>query len=149
MLDPVREFFLKDQWPFSQVEDQPALRTSFRGQNGQWSCLVHARADYQQLVVYAFCPVHAPAERRPAVAEFITRANYGLVMGNLELDFEDGEIRCKTSLDVTGDRLTPALVKQLVYANMVVMDKYLPGLMAVIYSNASPVEAIAQVESDQ
>jgi hypothetical protein len=34
----------------------------------------------------------ARRERAPP-AEFITRANYGLIIGNFELDFEDGEIR--------------------------------------------------------
>ncbi len=40
-----------------------------------------------------------------------------------------------------------ALVRQLVYANVMIMDQYLPGIMAVIYGNVSPIEAVAQVES--
>ena len=39
-----------------------------------------------------------------------------------------------------------ALVQQLVYANFLMMDRYLPGIMRVIYGGASPAEAIAEVE---
>ncbi len=67
-----------------------------------------------------------------AIAEFITRANYGLVIGNFELDFSDGELRYKTAIDVEDDNLSFALIKQMVYANVIIMDKYLPGIMAVI-----------------
>jgi hypothetical protein len=49
------------------------------------------------------------------VAEFLTRANSGMVIGNFELDFADGEIRYKTSIDVEGDKLSYAIIKRLVY----------------------------------
>jgi hypothetical protein len=37
-------------------------------------------------------------------------------------------------------------MKRVVYDNVGVMDKYLPGVMSVIYGGASPTEAIAKVE---
>jgi len=81
------------------------------------------------------------------MAEFLTRANYGLVVGNFELDFTDGEIRYKTSIDVEGDCLSKALVRAIVYTNIIMMDKYMPGIMALLYANVSPVQAIARAES--
>lgn len=69
-----------------------------------------------------------------------------MVLGNFELDFSDGEIRYKTSIDVEGDRLTPALVQNLVYTNVMMMDQYLPGITAVLEQGLSPAEAIHWVE---
>ena len=80
------------------------------------------------------------------MAEFLTRANYGLIIGNFEMDLTDGEVRYKTGIDVEGDRLSAALVKNLVYANVLTMDQYLPGIMRLIYADVSPAEAIVQVE---
>ena len=121
-------------------------RLAFHGKHGTWDCYAKTREDAQQIVFYSICPTTAPTEKHAAVAEFITRANYGLIIGNFELDFSDGEIRYKTSLDIEGDRLTPALVKQLVYANVLTLDQYLPGILAVIEGSSSPEEAIAAVE---
>lgn len=45
-----------------------------------------------------------PENKRLAVAEILTRANLGMIIGNLELAFVDREIRYKTSIDVEGDR---------------------------------------------
>ncbi|MBC7340390.1 MAG: YbjN domain-containing protein [Firmicutes bacterium] len=95
---------------------------------------------------YSVCPVNVPEGKRLAVAEYLTRANYGLVIGNFEMDFRDGEVRYKTSIDVEGAEIAPALVRNLVYANVITMDRYLPGLLGVIYGNLTPEQAIAQVE---
>jgi hypothetical protein len=148
ILDTAISFFEQDSWPFTPFEGQPVLQMGFRGDNGQWTCLAQAREEQAQFLFYSVCPVNAPEDRRPAVAEFLTRANYGLFIGNFELDMDDGEIRYKTSIDVEGDRLSSALVQQLAYANVFTMDRYLPGIMGVIYGPISPDEAIAQVEGE-
>ena len=83
----------------------------------------------------------------------MTRANYGLIIGNFEMDFSDGEVRYKTSIDVEDededDRLSVALIKNLVYANVLTMDRYLPGVMSIIYGDVSPAQAIAQMEEGE
>ena len=70
-----------------------------------------------------------------------------MIMGNFEFDFTIGEIRYKTSIDVEGDNLSFALVKQMVYANVMMMDEYLPGIIAVVEGKLSPQEAIALIEN--
>jgi hypothetical protein len=139
-------FFKADDWPFVQIEGQPVLQIVFQGENGKWTCYASTRIEQQQFIFYSVCSVNAPEEKRLAVAEFLTRANSGMVIGNFELDFADGEIRYKTSIDVEGDRLSYALIRRLVYANVTMMDRYLPGIMSVIYGNATPEDAIAQIE---
>jgi hypothetical protein len=146
ILDTAVSFFEQDEWPFTQVEGQPVLQMGFRGDNGQWTCYAQAREEQAQFIFYSVCPVNAPEDKRPAIAEFVTRANYGLFIGNFELDLDDGEIRFKTSVDVEGDRLSTMLVRQLTYTNIVMMDTYLPGIMKVLYGDTSPGEAITEIE---
>jgi hypothetical protein len=142
----MEDFFKTDDWPATKIENQLALSMNFQGQNGRWSCYGRVEEEKQIVLFYSYCPVKAPEEKRPILADFLTRANYGLYIGNFEMDYNDGEVRFKTSLDVEGDELSAALMKRLVYDNVGVMDKYLPGVMSVIYGGASPTEAIAKVE---
>ena len=81
-----------------------------------------------------------------AIAHFLTLTNYGLIIGNFELDLSDCEIRYKTSIDVEGDRLTPALIKRLVYTNVTMMDQYLPGILE---QGVTPKAAICLVEQGE
>jgi hypothetical protein len=146
ILNALTHFFKEDQWNFTQLGEQPILQMGFEGQAGQWGCYAQAREREQQFVFYSVCRVKTPAERLSAMAEFLTRANYNLIIGNFELDYTDGEVRFKTSIDVEGDELTWPLIHHIVYANVLNMDKYLPGIMAVIERNATPQEAIELVE---
>ena len=144
--DVMETFFKTDDWPATKLENQPAMSMNFQGQNGRWSCYARVEEEKQIILFYSYCPVKAPEDKRPILADFLTRANYGLYIGNFEMDYNDGEVRFKTSLDVEGDELSDALMKRIVYDNVGVMDKYLPGVMSVIYGGASPTEAIAKVE---
>jgi hypothetical protein len=140
-------FFQQDEWPFYPVEGQPVLQTAFEGKNGKWPCFARAREQQQQMVFYSIFPVNVPEHKLMAVAEFLTRANSGMILGNFELNFTEGEMSYKTSIDVEGDRLSFALIKRLVYANVTMMDEYWPGIMSVIYGGVEVREAIASIES--
>ena len=146
LLAKVAAFLTQEAWPCEQVGEQMLLRTGYQGVHGQWTCYAHCRADVDQCLFYSVAPVRAPEVLRPAVAEFVTRANWGLLIGNFELDYEDGEIRYKTSLQLNGTPLTAELLHPLVYGNVVVMDKYLPALQAVVALTQTPVNDIHAVE---
>ncbi len=139
-------FFKQDEWPYQEIEGRPLIRTGFAGKNGEWSCFAQAREDMEQFVFYSIAPVKAPPEKHDAVVEFITRANYGMIIGNFEFDYSDGEVRYKTALDVEGGEATFTMLRNLIYINVRTMDRYLPGLMKVIYTDFSPAEAIREIE---
>ena len=118
----------------------------FAGDNGKWTCVARAVEDAQQFIFYSIAPVSVPEDKRREVAEFITRANYGMRIGNFEMDFSDGELRYKSSIDVEDDCLSSPLVKHMVYPNVLMMDKYLPGIMGILYGNKTAQQTIAEIE---
>jgi hypothetical protein len=146
ILQAIINFFTKDDWGFTKIKGEPVLQLLFQGQNSQWTCYAKAREELSQFVFYSICPANVPESKRLVMAEFVTRANSGMIIGNFELDFTDGEIRYKTSIDVSGDNLSLAIIKNLVYSNVMMMDEYLPGIIAVIETGVEPESAIAQVE---
>lgn len=139
-------FFREDNWDFDELPGKSILRLRVRGNNGTWTCFAQAREKENQFVFYSVLDLNVPPQRRQAMAEFLTRANYGLVIGNFEMDFEDGEVRYKTSIDVGGGPLTSDLIRPLVYINMLTMDRYLPGIMKVAFGDTEPAQAIAEIE---
>jgi len=147
IFEAVINFFKENNWLFFQMEQEPALQMSFQGENGQWMCFVKVREEQEQLIFYSISPVKVPENKRLVMAEFLSRANFGLSIGNFELNFADGQIRYKTSIAAKGNGVNSALIGQLIFANLLTMDEYLPGIMSIIYTELSAVEAIAQIES--
>jgi hypothetical protein len=139
-------FLSEDGWFPQAREEHHSYRMSYNGANGDLRCYATVRVALEQFIFYAVAGVRVPEERRVAVAEFLTRANYGLRIGNFELDFADGEVRYKSSLDFEGEQLSDNLIRHAIYPAVEVMDKYLPGLLKVGFGGASPAEAIAEIE---
>ena len=149
LLDIAEQFFIEDDWEYHRVDPRGILRMAFTGGNGNWLCFLQAREAQRQIAFYSICPLRVPEAKRSLVAEFLARANYGLVIGNFEQDWDDGEIRYKTSLDIEDCELSAALLSHIVYANVTSMDRYLPGLVAVIAGSQSPSEAVLAIEASR
>ncbi|HEY9078312.1 MAG TPA: YbjN domain-containing protein [Anaerolineaceae bacterium] len=173
LIDEVLRFFENDRWRYQPLNSAPRrakttnnsgagepsftphrfdeetsiVQTWFSGNSGQWNCFAQERVDASQLIFYSIFPVNVPPETRHAAAEFITRANYAMNIGNFEMDYDDGHVRFKTSIDVKGELITETMIRQLIYLNVLTMDRYLPGLMRVIYGGILPSEAVAEIEN--
>lgn len=146
--DTLIAFLEEDGWNPDVDREDLACFMGYHGENGRYSCVARVDGALDHLIFRVAAPVHAPVASRAAVAEYLTRANFGLHLGNFEMDFEDGEVRFKTSVDFEGTGLTPALVRTLAYPAVEAMDRYLMGLMAVFSGAKRPAEAIAEIEGD-
>ena len=143
--ETVVAFFREGGWPLAFEAGETILHTRFQGENGEWDCHAQVREEFGQFVFYSIAPTEAPATRRVAVAEYLHRANFGLAFGNFEFDYDGGQVRFRTAVDVDNGPLTENLIRQVVYANLTLMDRYLPGLLAVS-AGVAPKDAIAQIE---
>lgn len=134
-----------EAFAFTRLEGTDIITTDWAGANGTWPCFLHARERDEQLLIYSVMAEHIPAERRTVVVEFLTRVNYAMAIGNFEMDYDDGEVRYKTSVDVEGDHLSVTMARQLFALNVATMDLFLPGIEAVVRGDGSPAEVLASL----
>lgn len=139
-------FLQEDGWTLKTLKEQYAYITCFKGDLGSVLCFAKIWPEEERFGFYVIAPVAAPRTSLSAIAEYITRANFGLHVGNFELDYTDGEIRYKSCVDFKGIRLTPDLIKHAVYPAAQTAEAYFPGLLRVIRDEKTPVEAIAEAE---
>lgn len=129
-----------------ETADNEVIAAQVSTENGTWTCYVVARETDGRCTIYSQAPWATPDELRHAMAELITRINFGLPIGNFEMDYSDGEVRFKTSIDVSGSHLAGELFDGLLEPNLGVMDVYLPALEAVRDARMTPLAAIEMVE---
>lgn len=139
-------FLIEDEWFPQEITERNAYTMRFQGKNGSLRVVASVRPDARQLLLYAVAPNNVPEGLRAAAAEFLTRANYGIYIGNFEMDWSDGEVRYKSSLAFEGTALTYTLVRNAIYPAVHMMDKYLPGLLKVVYGGKAPADAIQEIE---
>ena len=139
--------FLKDEsWEFVASDDDSRLTLDFAGVNAKLRIFCIIRREHNQALFYTVCPFHAPEELRPAVAELLTRANSQLIIGNFELNFDTGEIRYKTSLEIPESTVSIEILRPLLFTSAVMMDSFMPAVIGVLHGGKSPADALLLVE---
>lgn len=144
LLDAARTFLEARGVQVSHQPERASLRFECAGVV-PWACVLTERQG-RELLCYGVLPARLPEPLRQAGSEFITRANYGMAVGNFELDFSDGEVRFKTYVALDEGPLTEALLNPLLQFNHAMMKKYTPGFIRL--SEGIPAaRAVAEVES--
>jgi hypothetical protein len=141
-----QQFLQVDGWFPEDIEGLTAYTCRYVGTHAEFRVVVHINVELQQIYVYVIFPDFVPEDRRAAIAELITRANYGLRIGNFEMDFRDGELRYKASLDFEDVNLTHPLMKNLMYPAVQTADRYHPSAMRVAFAGGIPEHVINEVE---
>jgi hypothetical protein len=133
-------------WTWHEAGDPPVLATEIVRPAGSWLMYIQVVEEPALLAVYSVLAAAAPPERRTSLAEFVTGANYGLSLGNFEMDLADGEVRAKVALAVGDGPLDDALVARLIRASGRLVEVFLPGIEAVI-DGVEPAAALRDVVS--
>jgi hypothetical protein len=82
------------------------------------------------------------------VAEALTRINYSVIYGNLEMDLKDGEIRVRTVVE--GEtQMSDGMIERVLNSNLNSADRYFAPLMAVAFGNAAPDTVLDLVERQE
>jgi hypothetical protein len=151
--DATVRYLTRSGWSYAPVEDGISIALRFAGDDGEWSCVVQALEDQAIFLFFSVLPEDAPAERRTEVAEFVTRANYGMLTGAFEFSLDTGDVRYRTGVRLSqlpdtawgDDQLAERMIDEVVRANVITMDAYLAGLRAVLHGRPAAA-AIDQIE---
>jgi hypothetical protein len=151
--DGLREFIEANQYPYTDVGND-CYRLRFTGKNGEYNMFAQAGENPGLVAVFTYCPVKIPEDRRYVVADYINRVNYGLNLGCLEMDANDGEVRARSSGTVRSDELPPAgLLGPLFDSSFYLIDNWLTGLLRVAFGSDDPGAAyeatLSALRSDQ
>ncbi len=146
LLESLKQLFAERRWGFSELEGRPALASELAGPHGSWTLCAHAIDDPGLVVLASIHPERVPGDRRAAMSELVTRANYGLSLGTLEMDYDDGELRCSSVLVVDDGVLRPRAVERLIRANGRTLEAFLPAISAILAGEA-PADALAALTS--
>lgn len=82
------------------------------------------------------------------VAEYLHRANFGLLYGNFELDYNDGEIRYKISTDCEdANTITNRQIDKSILLPCIMFEKYGSGIIRLMLDMGNPEELIKEAET--
>ena len=107
IIDYLKLYFGSKHWHYThykpRISDaQQSHYLSLRMRNRKIDCgyLFRVQEKERLLAVYGILPFLIPESHQSAAMLLMTQINYDMIVGNLEMDVSDGEIRYKNALDV-------------------------------------------------
>ena len=143
----LKELCKQEGWDLTELVDGKEAMIEFKDvDNVVWSCFAYARENQKQFVFYSIRFDDVPISSIHAVNELITRINYGLAIGNFEMNLDKGTVRFKTSFDFDITEPTSDMLAPLIYANITIMGNFLPALDEVAEGKISAQEAYNSIK---
>jgi hypothetical protein len=150
LLDRFTELLVAQGLEVAAHDDAHAVRIDHHGADASWGCIIQAWEDDRVLLCYSVSPLRPTPETMAETAELLHRVNVGLLVGNFEIDLDDGEIRCKTSVGLGPTQAwSDDLALVILHTNLAVMDHHVRTLLLVVTGGATAAEAIEQLEADE
>lgn len=129
---------------YDHDEERGIFRLLFDGKHGDIRVVMVI--DEAMLQVFSHPAQKIPETHRQLIAEAITRANYGLKLGNFEMDLEDGELRYQTAMPLGDSFPDDEVLDHLLYVGGAMIERYIPAFLAIIYGNEDVKLAIIAAE---
>ena len=146
LLDTVTEAVEANGWRHIRL-DERVIAFPIHGHRAAYDALVIANDEFHYVTTYCTFGPRVPDDRRAAVAEAIGRANFGIVVGNFEMDFSDGELRFRVGAGVEGGTLSVEMARNMFSLAIYMCDRYHDALMRVMFAGQAPADAIQRAEA--
>lgn len=134
MYREIMSFLHEDGWPISPgtYDGLPCIDTRFIGSTAAWDCRARPYDPFGQLAFESILPAEVAPSCREAMMRLVTRTNWRLLTGALQLDLDTGELVFRTMLCLTDEApLSESLCRGLIYGNVLTVDRCLPQLLDV------------------
>ena len=140
--------FKDNHWKYLWIEIGGEIRlfTLVQMKNSDFLCMGRVREEKNEFVFYTYYDMKVPESKRQEAAEFFARVNDGLMIGNFEMDMEDGQAYFRAGIAVADQHISSSEIKYLMLIGLSTTDYYLPGLMTVISREEPRKGAVALLE---
>lgn len=143
----VRDYLDDNDWKYEFNPDKNVIKMGVNIKSKLQSAKMLISFNEGGYSVFAIPSMNADESSRPAVLEYISRANYGLRNGNFEMDLRDGEVRYKVYTNFKGLKdISNEVIDDSILIPPMMLQKYGDGLAAIMLGFSDPVTEINKAE---
>jgi hypothetical protein len=142
----LRQFLAKGEWNAKEMEGQFAFTARVEAPLCPRNYFFQIKIELEQFLFYIAPTLTLLPDMLPGVAEYIARANYGMRIGNFDLDYKGAKVNFRTSINFKGVPLVEQMIDNAISPALVAYDEFFPGLIEVIAGSETPERAISLIE---
>lgn len=154
IVDYLKNYLHNKQWHYTYYrprknDRQHSHHLSLRMRNKNLDCgyLFRVQEKNALLAVYGILPFLIPESHQSAAMLLITQINYDMMIGSLELDINDGEIRYKNAIDIEAVGINDDIIEHLLQS-VVAMTTVAYEIFNDLLSTQYPSEDMSSLLSE-
>ncbi|WP_201544436.1 YbjN domain-containing protein [Psychrobacter immobilis] len=151
IINYLKQYFDEQQWHYNHYrpkssdsdnnnnDSQQSHYLSLRMRNKKLDCgyLFRVQEHNNLLAVYGILPFLIPESHQSAAMLLITQINYDMLIGNLEMDINDGEIRYKNAIDIEAVGIDENTIEHLLQS-VIAMTTVAYEIFSDLVNNQNP-----------
>ena len=151
IINYLKQYFDEQQWHYNHYrpkssdsdnnnnDSEQSHYLSLRMRNKKLDCgyLFRVQEHNNLLAVYGILPFLIPESHQSAAMLLITQINYDMLIGNLEMDINDGEIRYKNAIDVEAVGMDENTIEHLLQS-VIAMTTVTYEIFSDLVNNQNP-----------
>ncbi len=154
IVDYLKRYLEDKQWHYSYYQPrkndpQQSHHLCLRMRSKELDCsyLFRVQEKNALLAVYGILPFTIPESHHHAAMLLITQINYDMLIGNLELDTRDGELRYKNAIDVEAVGINDVIIDYLLQS-VIAMTSVAHEIFSDLIDTQDPSEDMATLLSE-
>lgn len=149
LFERVQDFLNDQDWVFQSDEERQQVSFFLRIKDGSVRVVVCAAEaqNWSRIMVYVTFPTLVPELKRLVVADAITRINYVSLLGQLDLDMTDGELRVRSVLECDSF-VGETMIDRAIRRATDMAEQYHAALLSVAFGNTMAKDVMGLVGRD-
>lgn len=143
----IEQYLKDDEWHYTFDEEREIIRCGINLKNRLKECRIIADIDENKYLTLALINLNCDEEHRDELAKFLTMVNYGLLIGNFEMDYNDGEVRYKVATNCKDCIPSQAVVEDSMMLPAVMFEQYGDAIVDVMFGVKTAEQAYKDAES--
>lgn len=140
MLNQLMAFLDSNQIKYASLDNKNILTFSVKIEKGHVQCFADMDETAKRFLFYTLYGIVIPEKKRALVCELLTRINYNVILGNFEMDMDEGEVRYKTSINYEGGKLTHKFIENIISTNLWMINSFFATILEAMNSALSAKE---------
>lgn len=147
--EAIEQYLKNDEWNYTFDEERELIRCGINLRNRLKECRIIADIDETKYLTLALINLNCDEEHRDELAKLLTLINYGLIIGNFEMDYDDGEIRYKVATNCKDCIPSQAVIEDSMMIPAVMFEQFGDAILDVMFGVKSAEEAYKSTENNE
>lgn len=148
LISAVQDYLDEQEYRYEYEDDNQVFRLSMSLKSKISNCRIIIRPKEDGInFTYILANSADDDASKQAIAEFITRANYGLMIGNFQMDYTDGEIGYKNFMYTGEDIPSGHDIDKNFVVPLLMLERYGDGILKTLLGYPAD-KAVEECEAD-